>query len=122
MKAETNERIAQRSGSWARTSIIPGRRRGRRRPTPGLRRGRLTALPRRWQLGPSRKAMYSARMDEWSPIVSEFESAEQQASYERWLHEKVAKALADPRAPIPHDEVMAKIRAIIEKAKSRSAG
>jgi len=41
-----------------------------------------------------------------SPLVSEFETAEQEASYTAWLQAKVAASLADPRPPIPHDEVM----------------
>lgn len=49
-------------------------------------------------------------MNEYSPIVSEFESAEQEASYVLWLEAKVAKSLADPRPPVPHDEAMARIR------------
>ena len=49
-------------------------------------------------------------MNEYSPIVSEFESAEQEASYLLWLEAKVAKSLADPRPPVPHDEAMARIR------------
>lgn len=40
-----------------------------------------------------------------SPLVSEFETVEQEASYTRWLQAKVAASLADPRPPIPHDEV-----------------
>jgi len=40
-----------------------------------------------------------------SPIVSEFETAEQEASHTEWLQAKVAASLADPRPAIPHDEV-----------------
>lgn len=40
-----------------------------------------------------------------SPLVSEFETAEQEASYTAWLQAKVAASLADPRPAIPHDEV-----------------
>ena len=40
-----------------------------------------------------------------SPIVSEFETVEQEASYTAWLQAKVAASLADPRPSIPHDEV-----------------
>lgn len=61
--------------------------------------------------------VYIAGVNKYSPIVSEFESAEQEASYEAWLRRKVAASLADPRPPVPHDEAMARIRAII---KSRS--
>lgn len=55
-----------------------------------------------------------SRMNDHSPIVSEFDSPEQAASYERWLRAKVAASLANPNPPIPHDEVMAEIRRIIE--------
>jgi hypothetical protein len=57
--------------------------------------------------------------DSRSPIVSEFDSAEQEAEYKAWLEAKVRESLADPRPPIPHDEVMAKLDAIIEKAVAR---
>ena len=50
----------------------------------------------------------------FSPLVSEFESAEQEASYTAWLKTKVAASLADPRPAIPHDEVMAKMDALID--------
>jgi len=40
-----------------------------------------------------------------SPIVSEFETVEQETEYTAWLQAKVAASLADPRPPIPHDEV-----------------
>ena len=54
-------------------------------------------------------------MNEYSPIVSEFETPEEEAAYLAWLRAKVAASLADPRPPVPHDEVMAEIRAIIEE-------
>jgi hypothetical protein len=57
--------------------------------------------------------------DSRSPIVSEFDSAEQEAEYKAWLEAKVRESLADPRPPIPHDEVMAKMDAVIEKAAAR---
>ncbi|UMT23052.1 hypothetical protein AOY57_12780 [Escherichia coli] len=40
-----------------------------------------------------------------SPMVSEFETIEQENSYNEWLRAKVATSLADPRPAIPHDEV-----------------
>lgn len=52
-----------------------------------------------------------------STIVSAFETEEQAASYGRWFRAKVQVSLADPRATIPHDEVMARMDAIIETAK-----
>jgi len=52
-----------------------------------------------------------------SPIVSEFETEEQAANYDRWFRAKVQASLADPRPGIPHDQVMAEMDAIIEKAE-----
>ena len=58
-----------------------------------------------------------------SPIVSEFETEEQAASYDRWFRAKVQASLDDPRPNIPHDQVMAEMRALIEsKRKKRDAG
>lgn len=45
-----------------------------------------------------------------SPIVSEFETEEQAASYDRWFRAKVQASLDDPRPSIPHDQAMAMIR------------
>jgi hypothetical protein len=59
-------------------------------------------------------------MNEYSPIVSEFGSAEEEASYLAWLKAKVEASRADPRPPVPHDVVMAEMRQIIADAsKSR---
>jgi hypothetical protein len=55
-------------------------------------------------------------MNEYSPIVSEFGSAEEEASYLAWLNAKVEASRADPRPPIPHDEAMARVRqSVFEK-------
>jgi hypothetical protein len=48
-----------------------------------------------------------------SPLISEFDTIEQEASYTEWLRAKVAASLADPRPAIPHDEVMAEMDALI---------
>lgn len=53
-----------------------------------------------------------------SPLVSEFETEEQEASYTAWLRSKVAASLADQRPNIPHDEVMAEMDALITKAEA----
>ena len=58
-------------------------------------------------------------MNEQSPIVSEFASAEEAAAYEAWLAAKVAASLADSRAPLPHDQAMAEARAIIEAERGK---
>ena len=55
-----------------------------------------------------------------SPIVSEFETEEQAASYDSWFRTQVQASLDDPRESIPHDQVMAEMDAIIEEAEKRS--
>ncbi|MGE4531939.1 MULTISPECIES: antitoxin [Acidithiobacillus] len=51
-------------------------------------------------------------------ILSEFETADQEASYTIWLRTKVASSLADKRPGIPHDAVMAEMDAIIAEAET----
>jgi hypothetical protein len=52
-------------------------------------------------------------MNALSPLVSEFETVEQAEAYLRWLEKKVAAARTDQRPTVPHDEAMARTRAII---------
>ncbi|EGI41120.1 conserved domain protein [Escherichia coli TA280] len=53
-----------------------------------------------------------------SPIISEFETIEQENSYNEWLRTKVAASLADPCPAIPHDEVMAEMENLIAQIAS----
>jgi hypothetical protein len=55
-----------------------------------------------------------------SPMVSEFETQQQEASYTKWLRDKYTASLADTRPNIPHDEVMAKARALLDQKKADS--
>lgn len=60
---------------------------------------------------------------ELSPIVSEFETEEQAASYDCWFRAKVQASLDDPRPNVPHDQVMADMRSLLEaKRNKRDAG
>ncbi|EHV4314960.1 antitoxin [Salmonella enterica] len=54
-----------------------------------------------------------------SPLVSEFETVEQETSYNEWLKAKVAASLADTRPAVPHDAVMAEIDALIDQIVAR---
>ena len=54
-----------------------------------------------------------------SPIVSEFETEEQAADYDRWFRAKVQEPIDDPRPSIPHDQVMAEMEAIIAEAEAK---
>lgn len=52
-------------------------------------------------------------------IESEFANAEEAAAYDRWFRAQVQEAMDDPRPGIPHDQVMAEMRALIaSKRKS----
>ena len=54
-----------------------------------------------------------------SPLVSEFETEEQETSYTAWLKAKVQASLDDPRPSIPHDQVMAEARALLAAKRSK---
>lgn len=54
-----------------------------------------------------------------SPIVSEFETEEQAADYDRWFRAKVQESIDDSRPSIPHDQVMAEMEAIIAEAEAK---
>ncbi len=58
-------------------------------------------------------------MNEYSPIVSEFGSEEEEQAYLVWLKAKVEASRADPRPSVPHDQVMAEMRQIIADAAAR---
>ena len=55
------------------------------------------------------------------PIVSEFASTEEEEAYDRWYRAKVEASFADPSPTIPHAEVMAGARAIIERHRRARA-
>jgi len=59
-------------------------------------------------------------MNAHSPLISEFDTPEQAAAYEAWLKAKVSTSLADERPPVPHDEAMARARAIIEARRDKA--
>ena len=57
-------------------------------------------------------------MTKLSPIISEFETETQAAAHDAWFRAKVEAALADTRAPVPHDAAMAEIQKIIDERKA----
>lgn len=56
-----------------------------------------------------------------SPIESEFATVEQAQAYDRWLRAKVQASLDDQGPCLPHDEVMARMRALIEAKGNANA-
>ena len=56
-----------------------------------------------------------------SPIVSEFETQEEADAYDAWFRTKVQKSLDSKSPRIPHDQVKAEIRALLEtRRKSKN--
>ncbi|BBP76538.1 stability determinant [Pseudomonas gingeri NCPPB 3146 = LMG 5327] len=53
-----------------------------------------------------------------SPVVSEFETEEQAASYDRWFRAKVQASLDNPGPGIPHDQAMALVQAVLDERRS----
>ena len=58
-------------------------------------------------------------MGKLDPIVSEFDTEEEAEAYDKWFRAQVEAALKEKGPGIPHEEVMAKVRKIIEDAKAR---
>nr|WP_087575265.1 stability determinant [Sphingomonas sp. CDS-1] len=58
-------------------------------------------------------------MTKLTPIESKFAMTEEAEAYGAWFRSKGEASLADPRPGIPHDQVMAQLRALIEKHKDR---
>ncbi|UZK67358.1 type II toxin-antitoxin system RelB family antitoxin [Sphingomonas sp. M1-B02] len=60
-------------------------------------------------------------MTKLSPIESEFETTEEADAYDAWFRAKIAAALASTKPTIPHDEVMAETRALIQAKRDAAA-
>ena len=56
-----------------------------------------------------------------SPIVSEFETEEQEASYDQWFRAKVEEAMRSEKPRLPHDAAMAKVQAVLEERRKSRA-
>jgi hypothetical protein len=54
-------------------------------------------------------------MGKLSSIKSEFATTEEAEAYDAWFRAKVEKAMNSIKPRIPHDEAMARVRAIIQK-------
>ena len=58
-------------------------------------------------------------MNKYSPLVSEFGSAEEEAAYNEWFRKKVEASMASDKPRIPHDQVMARIDRLLEEKKRK---
>lgn len=66
-----------------------------------------------------RQLEYALFMVKTNSGSSKSESAEVAESYNRWLREKIERAIADTRPAIPHDQVVARVQARIDAARIR---
>lgn len=58
-------------------------------------------------------------MTKLSPIEPEFATTEGAEAHDAWFRAKVEKTMASKEPGIPHDRVMAEMRAIIERHQSK---
>ena len=56
-----------------------------------------------------------------SPIVSEFETEEQESSYNQWFRAKVEEALRSNKPRLPHDAAMVKVQTMLEERRKTRA-
>ncbi len=61
---------------------------------------------------------YVAPMADLTPIESEFATSEDAAAYDVWFRAKVERAMASKAPRIPHDQVMAEMRAVIDRYRA----
>ena len=52
----------------------------------------------------------TAQTTKFDPMLSVFDSADEEADYTAWLRAKLQASIDDPRPSIPHEQVMAEVR------------
>lgn len=58
----------------------------------------------------------TASLDDLLAHARQFAAA---AAYDAWFRAQVQEAIDDPRPSVPHDQVMANVRALIERKRQR---
>ncbi len=56
-----------------------------------------------------------------SPIVSEFETEQQEANYDQWFRAKVEEAMNSDKPRLPHDAAMAKVQSLLDERRKARA-
>ena len=69
----------------------------------------------------SRPALVLICTGKLDPIVCEFETEEDAAAYDLWFRAQLEEALASDGPLIPHEQILAETRAILEKHRLRLA-
>lgn len=65
-----------------------------------------------------RQFCYIISMTKLTPIESEFATTEEAEAYDAWFRAEVEAAMASNEPGIPHEQVMAEMRAIIDRRKT----
>ena len=65
----------------------------------------------------------NALLNQLDPLISEFATQADADSYDAWFRAKVQEALDSKKPYLPHDEVMANVREMLDiRRKTRAAG
>lgn len=57
-------------------------------------------------------------MTKLDPIISEFATQEEADAYDKWFREQVEEGLREKGPLIPHEQVMAEARALLERKRN----
>lgn len=57
----------------------------------------------------------------FDPMLSIFDSAEEEAEHTAWLRAKLQASIDDPSPRVPHAQVMAEARAIVRQIEAQKA-
>ena len=58
-------------------------------------------------------------LNQYDPLVSEYENAEHEAQHTAWIQARATQSLADTRPRTPHAQVMAEMNAVVTKMLER---
>ncbi|MDR2188495.1 MAG: hypothetical protein LBE62_10670 [Azonexus sp.] len=53
------------------------------------------------------------------PIASEFETVDQEAEHTAWIRAELQRRQADPRPPVPHDEIAGRMEERLARWRQR---
>ena len=70
------------------------------------------------RLGDATNLRYKYSMGKLDPIISEFETEEDAAAYDLWFRAQVEAGLNDDAPTIPHEQVMAEMREMLNTKRN----
>ena len=109
---------AHRLHAACRRARRPDRRHPRRLARRGTVRGAPPTHAARIDLPFAFGMRYQRPVTDLTPIESEFATSEDAAAHDAWFRAKVERAMASTQPHIPHDEVMAMARRVIDRHRN----